>query len=94
MAFICFTLLVLPNSSNSKYLLVELDGSPDMGPAFPGMDDVTEAADVPMPEDEPADDLETEPLPEDDEEDVVAEPRNAAMPPGNNPAAGGYRSSK
>jgi len=86
MAFICFTLLVLPNSSNSRYLLVELDGSPDMDP---GMDDVT---DVPMPEDEPADDLETEPLPEDDEEDVVAEPRNAAMPPGNNPAAGGYRS--
>ena len=88
MAFICFTLLVLPNSSNSRYLLVELDGSPDMDP---GMDDVT---DVPMPEDEPADDLETEPLPEDDEEDVVAAPRNAAMPPGNNPAAGGYRSSK
>ena len=35
MAFIFFTLLVLPNLSNSRYLLVELDGSPDIDP---GMD--------------------------------------------------------
>ena len=38
MAFICFTLLVLPNLSNSRYLLVELDGSADMDP---GMDIAT-----------------------------------------------------
>ena len=63
MAFICFTLLVLPNSSNSRYLLVELDGSPDMDP---GMDVTTEEPGMPEPEEEPTDDLEPEPLPEDD----------------------------
>ena len=63
MAFICFTLLVLPNSSNSRYLLVELDGSTDMDP---GMDVTTEEPGMPEPEEEPTDDLEPEPLPEDD----------------------------
>jgi len=89
MAFICFTLLVLPNSSNSRYLLVELDGSPDMDP---GMDDATEVPEMPESEDEPTDDLETEPLPEDDEEDVMAEPRSAAMAAGHKAIGGGYRS--
>ena len=63
MAFICFTLLVLLNSSNSRYLLVELDGSPDMDP---GMDVTTEEPGMPEPEEELTDDLEPEPLPEDD----------------------------
>ena len=44
MAFICLTLLVLPNLSNSRYLLVELDGSPDMDP---GMDVTTEGPEMP-----------------------------------------------
>ena len=90
MAFICFTLLVLPNSSNSRYLLVELDGSPDMDT---GMDDATEVPEMPESEDEPTDDLETEPLPEDDEEEVVPEPRSAAMAAGHKAIGGGYRSS-
>ena len=66
--FICDTLLVLPNSSNSRYLLVEIDGSPDMDP---GMDVTTEEPGMPEPEEEPTNDLEPEPLPEDDEEDVM-----------------------
>ena len=89
LAFICFTLLVLPNSSNSRYLLVELDGSPDVGP---GMDDTTFA---PMPEPE-EDDLEPEPFPEEDEEDVMPEEeeepaRRRSLK--HNAAGGGYRSS-
>ena len=32
MAFICFTLLVLPNLSNSRYLLVELELIDDLEP--------------------------------------------------------------
>ena len=95
MAFICFTLLVLPNSSearrdsDSRYLLVELDGSPDVGP---GMDDTTFA---PMPEPE-EDDLEPEPFPEEDEEDVMPEEeeepaRRRSLK--HNAAGGGYRSS-
>ena len=46
MAFLCFILLVQPNSikarqnSNSRYLLIELDGSPDMEPeTLPEEDD-------------------------------------------------------
>merc|ERR1719334_1762111 len=70
LAFICFTLLVLPNSSNSRYLLVELDGAPDMDP---GMDGTTEEPGMPEPEEEPTNDLEPEPLPEDEKEDVMPE---------------------
>ena len=44
MAFICLTLLVLPNLSNSRYLLVELDSSPDIDP---GMDVTTEGPEMP-----------------------------------------------
>ena len=72
MALICFTLLVLPNSYNSRYLLVEFDGSPDMNP---GMDVTTEEPGIPEPEEEKTDDMEPEPLPEDDEEDVMSEKR-------------------
>ena len=46
-AFIYFTLLVLPNLSNSRYVLVELDGSPDMDP---GMDLTSEGPEMPEPE--------------------------------------------
>jgi len=93
MAFICFTLLVLANSSNSRYLLVELDGSPDMGP---GMDSTTEENGMPEPEGEPIDDMEPEPLPEDDEEDVMPEeeekPTRRPRALHQNAPGGGYRS--
>ena len=62
MAFLCFTLLVQPNSikarqdSNSRYLLVELDGSPDMDPRS-GV--ATEEPEMPEPEEEPTDDFGT-----------------------------------
>ena len=61
-AFNCFTLLVLPDLSSLKNLLVELDGSPDMDP---GMGVTTEGPEMPEPEKEPIDDLEPEILPED-----------------------------
>ena len=70
MAFICFTLLVQPDLSNSRYLLVELDGLPDMDP---GMDVTTEGPEMPEPVKEQIDDLEPETLPEDDEEGVIPE---------------------
>ena len=59
MAFLCFTFLMLPNSikarqgSNSRYLLVELDGSPDM---VQGSDDTTEEPEMSEPDEEPSDD--------------------------------------
>ena len=68
MVLICFTLLVVLNSYNSRYLLVEFDGSPDM---IPGMDGTTEEPGIPEPEEEKTDDMEPEPLPEDDEEEVM-----------------------
>ena len=86
MAFICFTLLVLPNSSNSRYLLVELNGSPDiyvdanyrnMNPGYrnmdPGMDVTTEGPEMLEPEEEPTDDLEPRTLPADDEGGTLPE---------------------
>ena len=100
MAFLCFTLLVQPNSikarqdSNSRYLLVELDGSPDMDP---GSDVTTEEPEMPKPEDDfdddfyiSSDDLEPETLPEDDIQPAKKHDLNA-----NASAAqqGGYRSS-
>ena len=87
MAFICFTLLVLPNSSNSKYLLVELDGSPDMDP---GMEDASPVPAIDEAEEEPDDDVEDEAIPEDDEDDDVPKPkpRSAPLPPSN--LQGGY----
>ena len=60
MAFLCFTILVQPNSikarqdSNSRYLLVELDGSPDKDP---GSDVTTEELEIPELEEEPTDDF-------------------------------------
>jgi len=59
MAFICFNLLVLPKVSNSRYLLVELGGSPNMGP---GMELATEGPEMSEPEEEPTDDLKPETL--------------------------------
>ena len=76
MAFLCFTLLVQPNSikarqdSNSRYLLVELGGSPDMNP---GRDVTTEGPEVPEPEEEPTDGLEPETLPDDDRVGFIPE---------------------
>ena len=100
MAFICFTLLVLPNSSNSRYLLVELNDSPDiyvdadyrtMNPGYrnmdPGMDVTTEGPEMPEPEEEPTDDLEPETLPEDDDEGAIYPKSNAEAA-----QQGGYRS--
>jgi len=91
MAFICFTLLVLPNSSNSKYLLVELDGSPDVDP---GMEDASPVPAIGEAEEEPADDVEDEAIPEDDEDDDVPKPkpRSALLPDGPPPSnlQGGY----
>ena len=90
-ACICFTLLVLPNSSNSKYLLVELDGSPDMDP---GMEDASPVPAIGEAEEEPADDVEDEAIPEDDEDDDVPKPkpRSALLPDGPPPSnlQGGY----
>ena len=104
MAFICLTLLVLLNLSNSRYLLVELDGSPDMDGYRngPGMEDTTKEAEILEPEEEPTDDLELEALPEDDEEGVM--PEQEQKPTGRrslnlnltqllDDAGGGYRSS-
>ena len=86
MAFICFTLLVLPSLSNSKYLLVELNGLPDkyedadyrnMDPGYRNMDlamdNTTEGPETPESEEEPTDDLEPETSPEDDEEGDIPE---------------------
>ena len=70
MAFICFTLLVLPNLSNSRYLLVEVDSSSDMDR---GMDVTTEGPELSEPEEESIDELEPKTLPEDDEEAVMPE---------------------
>ena len=91
MAFLCFTLLVQPNSikarpdSNSRYLLVELAGSPDMDP---GSDAATGELEMPEPEEEPTDDFEPETLPEDDDEGTIYPKSNAAAA-----QQGGYRSS-
>ena len=91
MAFLCFTLLAQPNSikarpdSNSKYLLVELDGSPDMNP---GSDATPDKPDMPEPKEEPTDDLEPETLPEDNDESAIYANSNAAAA-----QQGGYRSS-
>ena len=97
LAFICFTLLVLPNSSNSRYLLVELGGSSNMDP---GMDVAlaTGGPEMPEPEDEPSDALESTPLPEDDEEGALPEqdeePATRPTLKSNiDPTQGGYRSS-
>ena len=95
LAFICFTLLVLPNSSNSRYLLVELDGSPNMDP---GMDVTTGGPEIPKAEEEPIDAMESEQLPEDDEEGALPEqdeePASRPIPKSNiDPTQGGYRSS-
>ena len=78
MALICFTLSLLPNLSNSRYLLVELDGSPDMDP---GMDVTAEGPEMP-PEEEPIDDLEPETLPEKDDEIYL---KQTALPATNKP---------
>ena len=90
-AFLCFILLAQPNSikarpdSDSRYLLVELDGSPDMDP---GSGAVTEKSETPELEEEPTDDFEPETLPEDDDEGAIyAHSNNAAA------QQGGYRSS-
>jgi len=97
MAFLCFILLVQPNSikarqdSNSRYLLVELDGSPDMDP---GSDVATEEPEMPEPEEEPTDDLEPGTLPEDDEERAISEIGEPMIRKSNAETAqqGGYRS--
>ena len=101
MAFLCFTVLLQPNSikarqdSNSRYLLVELDGSPDKDP---GSDVTTEELEIPELEEEPTNDF--NPSLNDDDEDV-------AIPENDEPGArirnlngnvvtgkeGGYRSS-
>ena len=106
MALLCFTLLVQPDSikarpdSNSRYLLVELAGSPDMDP---GSDAATGELEMPEPEEEPTDDLEPETLPEDDEEGVMPEQEQKPTHAGSRilgnltqsliAAGGGYRSS-
>ena len=109
MAFLCFTLLVQTNSikarqdSNSRYLLVELDGSPDMDP---GSDVTTEEPEMPKPEEDfdddfyiSSDDLEPETLPADDEGGTLPEieyqPARKRNLNANASAAqqGGYRSS-
>ena len=84
-AFICFTLSLLPNLSNSRYLLVEVDSSSDMDR---GMDVTTEGPEMPKPEEKSIDDLETETLPEDDKEGVMPEQEQKPTH-----AGGGYRSS-
>ena len=99
MACICFTLLVLPNLSNSRYLLVELDGLPDTDP---GMDVTTEGLEMPEPEEEQIDDLEPETFPEDDEYGDMAEQEQKPTHAGSRilsnltqsliAAGGGYRS--
>ena len=88
---ICFTLLVLPSSTNSRYLLVELDVSTDMDP---GMDDTSVGTKMPEPKEEPIDDL--EPSPEDDEEVAVPEAEERAItkiPLNRNTPPRGFRSS-
>jgi len=93
MAFICFTLLVLPNSSNSKYLLVELDGSPDVDP---GMEDASPVPAIDEDEEGPDDDVEDQPIAEDIGNDDVPKPkprsvdppRSVPVPPSN--LQGGY----
>ena len=97
---ICFTLLVLPSSTNSRYLLVELDVSTDMDP---GMDVTTEGPEMPEPEEEHIDDLDSETLPEDDEEGIMPEQEQKPTHAGSRilgnltqsliAAGGGYRSS-
>ena len=68
---ICFSLLVLANwskawqDSNSRYLLVEVDGTPDIDQ---GRDVTTDETALSELEGEPTYDL--EPLPEGDEEDA------------------------
>ena len=99
-ACICFTLLVLPNLSNSRYVLVTLDSSPDMDP---GMDLTTEGPEMPEPEEEPTDYLEPETLPEDYKESVMPEKKQKPTHVGPRisgnltqsliAAGGGYRSS-
>ena len=112
MALLCFTLFVQPDSikarpdSNSRYLLVELDGSPDKDP---GSDVTTEEPEMPKPEEEQTDDSEPETyyylpnLPEDDEEGVMPEQekepirrgyRNLNLTQSPNAAGEGSRSSK
>ena len=85
MALLCFTLLVQLDSikarpdSNSRYLLVELAGSPDMDP---GSDAATGELEMPEPEEEPTDDLEPETLPEKDDEIYL---KQTALPATNKP---------
>ena len=103
--FICFTLLVLLNSSNSRYLLVELNGSPDVDTGYR----IIGGPKMPKPEEEPTDDSEPESyyylpnLPEDDEEGVMPEQekepikrgyRNLNLTQSPNAAGEGSRSSK
>jgi len=78
MAFICFTLLVLPNSSNSKYLLVELDGSPDVDP---GMEDASPVPAIDEDEEGPDDDVEDQPIAEDIGNDDVPKPKPRSVDP-------------
>ena len=105
--FICFTLLVLFNSSNSRYLLVELNGSPDIN--VDAGYKIIGGPKMPEPEQEPTDDSEPETyyylpnLPEDDEEGVMPEQekepirrgyRNLNLTQSPNAAGEGSRSSK
>ena len=86
--------------SNQRYLLVELDGLPDMDP---GMDVTTEGPEMPEPVKEQIDDLEPETLPEDDEEGIMPEQEQKPTHAGSRilgnltqsliAAGGGYRSS-
>ena len=100
LAFICFTLLVLHNSSNSRYLLVELDGSPNMDPgnvALTGKAAIG-GPEISKPEEEPIEAMESEPLAEEDEEGALpeqdVEPSNRPLLKSNiDPTQGGYRCS-
>ena len=78
MALLCFTLLRQPDSikalpdSNSRYLLIELDDSPNMDQGSDVTTELYKLPEMPVTQEEPSDDLEPETLPEDD---VTAKPR-------------------
>ena len=95
MALLCFTLLVQLDSikaqpdSNSRYLLIELEGSPNMDPGSDVTTELSKVSEMPEAEEEPSDDLEPETLPEDD---VTAKPRIFDPVFGKGGSVGTYRS--
>ena len=88
MALLCFTLLVQPDSikarpdSNSRYLLIELEGSPNMDPGSDVTTELSKVSEMPEAEEEPSDDLEPETLPEKDDEIYL---KQTALPATNKP---------